>query len=204
VFVCVPAGGLWRCDRVLSIGVAVPCQSQSVKSVSIVHSTGRSISHDYPVNLSINLSVSVGACTKNNTRPRALTFAVRSSALSISSLSSSHLFEKNKTNISSFWSLMRPHHLSTKSRCITWSRQKDCRRSFKSCSSWSRLRTWNAERILELRGEISMLDVWKVVTGKSRICRRTGRGPRKWNEKAEDNAPTIKLGSSNETTRYIY
>lgn len=57
----------------------MPCQSQSqsVKSVSIVHTTGRSISHDSSVSLSINLSVSVGACTKNNTRPRALTSAVR-------------------------------------------------------------------------------------------------------------------------------
>lgn len=77
----------------------MPCQSQSIKSVSIVHSTGRSISHDYPVNLSINLSVSVGACTKNNTRPRALTFAVRSSALLISSLSSSHLFDLSRAHI---------------------------------------------------------------------------------------------------------
>lgn len=65
----------------------MPCQSQSVKSVSVVRSTGRSISHDSPVSLSISLSVSVGACTKNNTRPRALTSAVRSFALSTSSLS---------------------------------------------------------------------------------------------------------------------
>lgn len=65
----------------------MPCQSQSVKSVSVVRSTGRSISHDSPVSLSISLSVSVGACTKNNIRPRALTSAVRSSALSTSSLS---------------------------------------------------------------------------------------------------------------------
>lgn len=70
--------------------------SVSVKSVSIVRSTGRSISHDSPVSLSINLSVSVGACTKNNTRPtRALTSAVRpfipstSSSLSLRLLPSS-------------------------------------------------------------------------------------------------------------------
>lgn len=100
MFVCVPAGGLWRCDRVLSIGVAVPCQSQSVESVSVVRSTGRSISHNSPVSFSISLSVSVGACTKSNTRPRALTSAVRSSALSTSSsISSFHPLNLSRAHV---------------------------------------------------------------------------------------------------------
>lgn len=60
--------------------------SVSVSQIGIGRSLGRSIDQS-PVSFSISLSVSVGACTKNNTRPRALTSVVRSSALSTSSLS---------------------------------------------------------------------------------------------------------------------
>lgn len=60
--------------------------SVSVSQIGIGRSLDRSIDQS-PVSFSISLSVSVGACTKNNTRPRALISVVRSSALSTSSLS---------------------------------------------------------------------------------------------------------------------
>lgn len=84
---------LFVCQQVACDVVTVYSRSESPCHVSLSQSNRyrsfarRSISHNSPVSFSISLSVSVGACTMNNTRPRALTSAVRSSALSTSSLS---------------------------------------------------------------------------------------------------------------------
>lgn len=67
MFVCVPAGGLWRCDRVLdrsrrAMSVSVSRIGQSFDR-SVNRLVDQSISHDSLVSLLINHSVSVGACT---------------------------------------------------------------------------------------------------------------------------------------------
>lgn len=58
------AGGLWRCDRVLSIGVAVPCQSQSVnrsvgRSIDRLRSSTKSVSQSVTTPWSVSRSVSL-------------------------------------------------------------------------------------------------------------------------------------------------
>lgn len=169
----------------------MPCQSQSVKSVSVARTTGRSISHNSPVSFSISLSVSVGACTKNNTRPRALTSAVRSSALSTSSLS---------LHCTSPQLLARPYRLPTKSR--RRSHREDCPADSRTVAFVLSIAPARHETLDESSPdtqENSMLGGRKVAVEKVRTkCRGTRRRrPRKWDRK-EDDAPTTDLGSSNE------
>lgn len=78
-----------------------PCHvslSQSNRYRSFTRPADRSVTITRSISRSIYLCLSVPV-QRNNTRPRALTFAVRSSALSISSLSSSHLFDLSRAHI---------------------------------------------------------------------------------------------------------
>lgn len=169
----------------------MPCQSQSVESVSVVRSTGRSISHNSPVSFSISLSVSVGACTKSNTRPRALTSAVRSSALSISSLSLHFIPSTSRAPMSTA--------LSTKSR----------RRSYF-------VRSYREDSLPEPRTVARPPDPRTRILGHAGEFHEAGRAKSRDRESAhedaeehdeegresgtrkEDDAPTTDLGSSNE------
>lgn len=165
---------LWPC----TLDRSRRAMSVSVNQIGIDRSLDRPIDQSWLPGQSLDQSICVCRCLYKEQHPPTRSHFRRKILCPVDLFS---LF------ISSLWSFARPHHLSTKSRYIAWSRQKDpCRRSFRNCalSSWSRLRKWNAEHILELRGEINMLDVWKVATEKLRTCRGTRRrGPRKWNEK---------------------
>lgn len=110
---------LFVCQQVACDVVTVYSRSESPCHVNLsqsnryrsVRSTGRSISHNSPVSFSISLSVSVGACTKEQHPPtRDLTSAVRSSCLvDLFSISSFHPLN-----------LLRAHTTCPRCRFIPW------------------------------------------------------------------------------------
>lgn len=110
---------LFVCQQVACDVVTVYSRSESPCHVNLsqsnryrsVRSTGRSISHNSPVSFSISLSVSVGACTKEQHPPtRDLTSAVRSSCLvDLFSISSFHPLN-----------LLRAHITCPRCRFIPW------------------------------------------------------------------------------------
>lgn len=192
---------LFVCQQVACDVVTVYSRSESPCHVSLSQSNRyrsfarRSISHNSPVSFSISLSVSVGACTMNNTRPRALTSAVRSSALSTSSLSL-HFIPSNLSRARTAY----PNDVATSfilrdrtERGLSPPIPRTVARFLSIASAHIKHRTNPRTRRRMMLGE------QKVATEKVRAkCGGTRwRRPRKWDRK-EDDAPTTDLGSSNE------